>query len=167
MQRSFPVTRHGGVRRIEAPAPKNRILGNSGSVEFTVKLDEASSARLTLLADDILGGPAEISTQKGDFRIAEAVTVQDVENDNTSPKQASWTDMMPVGDPGRTGAGMAAHHLRPARNANIDSVKVTGNHGSISRRGAPAVAEAVREIAALGGPHRTTRQPASQQSLES
>ncbi|MEU9574839.1 hypothetical protein AB0D62_34290 [Streptomyces massasporeus] len=54
-----------------------------------------------------------------------------------------------------------------ARNANIDSVKVTGNHASILRKDAPAVAEAVREIAALGGPRRTTRQPASEQGLES
>ncbi|MFD7257078.1 DUF4097 family beta strand repeat-containing protein [Streptomyces sp. NPDC059874] len=101
-----------GVLRIEAEEAKNRILGNSGSVEVTVQLpagsrveaktaagefrsvgrlgdvefegaqgsielDETDSARLTLLAGDIsvvrLGGSAEISTQKGDIRIAEAV----------------------------------------------------------------------------------------------
>ncbi|MFF6781566.1 DUF4097 family beta strand repeat-containing protein [Streptomyces sp. NPDC012510] len=101
-----------GVLRVGAPAPKNRILGNSGAVEVTVqlpagsrveakaasaevrgvgrlgdvafegahgtvKLDETASARLALLAGDVsvgrLGGPAEISTQKGDLRITEAV----------------------------------------------------------------------------------------------
>ncbi|MFD5075841.1 DUF4097 family beta strand repeat-containing protein [Streptomyces sp. NPDC058371] len=101
-----------GVLRIEAAPAKNRILGNSGSVEVTVqlpagsrieakaasgefrgvgrlgdvafegaqgsvKLDETASARLTLLAGDVsvgrLGGSAEISTQKGDLHIAEAV----------------------------------------------------------------------------------------------
>ncbi|WP_406010922.1 DUF4097 domain-containing protein [Streptomyces sp. NBC_00637] len=101
----------GGVLRIEASA-RNRVLGNSGSVEVTVrlpvdswvegqaadadfrgvgrlgdvvlkssqgsvKLDEAASVRLTLLAGDVavgrLNGPAEISTKKGDIRIAEAV----------------------------------------------------------------------------------------------
>ncbi|MGN9793014.1 DUF4097 family beta strand repeat-containing protein [Streptomyces sp. OZ13] len=101
-----------GVLRIEAPEPKNRILGSSsGSVEVTVqlpadsrieakaasaefrgvgrlgdvtfdgaqasvKLDEAGSARLTTLDGDIsvgrLGGPAEISTMKGNLRITEA-----------------------------------------------------------------------------------------------
>lgn len=100
-----------GVLRIAAPAAKNRILGNSGSVEVTVqlpagssveakaaaadfrgvgrlgdvtfegaqgtvKLDETASARLTLQAGDIsvhrLGGPAEISTVKGDINITEA-----------------------------------------------------------------------------------------------
>ncbi|GHG65934.1 DUF4097 family beta strand repeat-containing protein [Streptomyces griseocarneus] len=101
-----------GVLRIEAPAAKNRLLGNPGSIEVTVqlpagsrveakaasaelrgvgrlgdvaleaahgtvKLDEAESARLTLQAGDIevgrLRGPAEISTQKGDLQIAEAM----------------------------------------------------------------------------------------------
>ena len=98
-----------GVLRIKA---KNRILGNSGSIEVTaqlpagsrieakaasaefrgvgrlgdvafegargsVELDEAASARLTTVAGDVsvgrLGGPAEISTLKGDIHIAEAV----------------------------------------------------------------------------------------------
>ncbi|MER5470609.1 DUF4097 family beta strand repeat-containing protein [Streptomyces sp. NPDC002935] len=70
--------------RIEAKAAAAdlRGVGRLGDVAFegaqgSVKLDEADSARLTLLAGDIsvgrLGGPAQISTQKGDIRIAEAV----------------------------------------------------------------------------------------------
>ncbi|MGX5214838.1 DUF4097 family beta strand repeat-containing protein [Streptomyces violaceus] len=101
-----------GILRIEAAPAKNRILGNSGSVEVTVqlpagsrveakaassefrgvgrlgdvafegahgsvKLDETEGARLTLLAGDVsvgrLGGTAEISTQKGDIRVNEAM----------------------------------------------------------------------------------------------
>ncbi|MGW1026222.1 DUF4097 family beta strand repeat-containing protein [Streptomyces sp. NPDC002577] len=101
-----------GVLRIEAPEAKNRILGNSGSVEVTVqlpagsrieakaaaaelrgvgrlgdvafegayrqiKIDEAASVRLTAIDGDVevgrLGGPTEISTARGDIRIAEAV----------------------------------------------------------------------------------------------
>ncbi|MEU4077178.1 hypothetical protein DEJ45_23440 [Streptomyces venezuelae] len=100
-----------GVLRIAAAPAKNRILGDSGSVEVTVELpagsrveavtaaaelrgagplgdvtfegaqgtvvlDEAAGARLTLAAGDItvgrLGGSAEISTQQGDLRVAEA-----------------------------------------------------------------------------------------------
>ncbi|MFE7580554.1 DUF4097 family beta strand repeat-containing protein [Streptomyces gardneri] len=100
-----------GVLRIEAAEAKNRILGNSGSVEVTVQLpagshveaktaaaelhgvgrlgnvsfegaqgtvnlDETASAHLTLQAGDItvgrLGGAAELSTQQGNIRIAEA-----------------------------------------------------------------------------------------------
>ncbi|GCB48774.1 DUF4097 family beta strand repeat-containing protein [Streptomyces sp. NL15-2K] len=70
--------------RIEAKtaSAEFRGVGRLGDVVFegaqgSVKLDETASARLTLLAGDIsvgrLGGPAEISTQKGDIRIAEAV----------------------------------------------------------------------------------------------
>ncbi|MER5382935.1 DUF4097 family beta strand repeat-containing protein [Streptomyces sp. NPDC002688] len=106
------VAYEDGVLRVEAAPAKNRVLGDSGSVEVTVqlpagsrveakaalaelrgvgrlgdvvfegaqgsvKLDETASARLTLQSGDIsvgrLRGSAEISTQKGDLRIAEAV----------------------------------------------------------------------------------------------
>ncbi|MFD5144250.1 DUF4097 family beta strand repeat-containing protein [Streptomyces sp. NPDC058401] len=70
--------------RIEAKvaAADFRGVGRLGDVAFegaqaTVKLDEAASARLTVQAGDIavgrLGGPAEVSTLKGDITIAEAV----------------------------------------------------------------------------------------------
>jgi DUF4097 and DUF4098 domain-containing protein YvlB len=70
--------------RVEAKAASAefRGVGRFGDVAFdgshgSVKLDEAASVRLTLLAGDVsvgrLGGPAEISTKKGDIRIAEAV----------------------------------------------------------------------------------------------
>ncbi|MFE0251391.1 DUF4097 family beta strand repeat-containing protein [Streptomyces sp. NPDC059010] len=106
------VTYGDGVLRIEAPEPKNRVLGHTGSVEVTVqlpagsrveakaaaaelrgvgrlgdvtfeggyrsvKLDEAASARLSAQDGDItvgrLTGPAEISTQRGDIQVTEAV----------------------------------------------------------------------------------------------
>ncbi|MGW3402654.1 DUF4097 family beta strand repeat-containing protein [Streptomyces zhihengii] len=102
----------GGVLRITAPEAAHQILGDSGSVEVTVRLpagsrveakaaaaefhgtgrlgdvvleaaqgsvrlDETAAARLALLAGDVvvgrLAGSAEISTQKGDIRIGEAV----------------------------------------------------------------------------------------------
>lgn len=70
--------------RVEAKAASAefRGVGRLGDVAFesaqgTVKLDEAASARLTLQAGDVsvgrLGGSAEISTQKGDLHITEAV----------------------------------------------------------------------------------------------
>lgn len=58
-----------------------RGVGRLGDVVFdgahgSVKLDEAASARLTLMAGDVtvgrLAGPAQISTQKGELRITEA-----------------------------------------------------------------------------------------------
>ncbi|MFI2509328.1 DUF4097 family beta strand repeat-containing protein [Streptomyces sp. NPDC018972] len=66
----------------KAAAAELRGVGRLGDVTFEgaqgpVKLDETASARLAVLAGDVsvgrLGGPAEISTQKGDIRVTEAV----------------------------------------------------------------------------------------------
>ncbi|MGW2678302.1 DUF4097 family beta strand repeat-containing protein [Streptomyces sp. NPDC001436] len=70
--------------RVEAKAAAAdlRGVGRLGDVVFDgahaqVKLDETASARLSVQAGDVtlgrVGGPAEISTQKGDITIAEAV----------------------------------------------------------------------------------------------
>jgi DUF4097 and DUF4098 domain-containing protein YvlB len=70
--------------RIEAKAAiaDFRGVGRLGDVAFdgaqgSVKLDETASARVTLQSGGVaigrLGGPAQISTQKGDLRIDEAV----------------------------------------------------------------------------------------------
>lgn len=70
--------------RIEAKAAtaEFRGVGRLGDVAFegahaSVKLDETASAHLTLQSGDVsvgrLGGPAQISTQKGDLHITEAV----------------------------------------------------------------------------------------------
>ena len=70
--------------RVEAKAAvaEFRSVGRLGDVTFegaqgSIELDETTAARPTLLAGDIsvgrLDGPAEISTQKGDLNITEAV----------------------------------------------------------------------------------------------
>ncbi|WP_331729838.1 DUF4097 family beta strand repeat-containing protein [Streptomyces sp. NBC_00073] len=70
--------------RVEAKAAGGgfRGVGRFGEVVFegaqgAVEIEEAASVRVTTLAGDVsvgrLGGPAEISTAKGDIRIAEAV----------------------------------------------------------------------------------------------
>ncbi|MGW2018426.1 DUF4097 family beta strand repeat-containing protein [Streptomyces sp. NPDC001927] len=65
----------------KAAAAEFRGVGRLGDVAFdgahgTVKIDEAASVRLTALGGDVtvgrLSGPADISTLKGDIRIAEA-----------------------------------------------------------------------------------------------
>ncbi|MCT2586175.1 DUF4097 domain-containing protein [Actinophytocola gossypii] len=69
--------------RVEAKAASAELrgVGRLGDVAFdgvhgSIKLDEAASVRLTTQAGDVtvgrLTGPAEISTGKGDIRIAEA-----------------------------------------------------------------------------------------------
>ncbi|KOG36666.1 DUF4097 family beta strand repeat-containing protein, partial [Streptomyces resistomycificus] len=59
-----------------------RGVGRLGDLTFegaqgSVKVDEAAAARLNLLAGDVsvgrLGGPGEITVQKGDISVAEAV----------------------------------------------------------------------------------------------
>jgi hypothetical protein len=69
----------------KAAAAEFRGVGRLGDVAFdgaygtqvAIKIDEAASARLTALAGDVsvgrLGGHAQISTQKGDIHIAEAL----------------------------------------------------------------------------------------------
>ncbi|WP_326826334.1 DUF4097 family beta strand repeat-containing protein [Streptosporangium sp. NBC_01756] len=66
----------------KAASAEFRGVGRFGDVAFEgahgqIKLDEAASIRVTTVAGDVsvgrLGGPAEISTQKGDLRITEAV----------------------------------------------------------------------------------------------
>ncbi|MGW4498187.1 DUF4097 family beta strand repeat-containing protein [Micromonospora sp. NPDC004336] len=70
--------------RVEAKAASAefRAVGRFGDVAFegahgAIKIDEAASVRLTTAAGDVtigrLNGPGEISTAKGDIRIAEAV----------------------------------------------------------------------------------------------
>ncbi|WP_329234284.1 DUF4097 domain-containing protein [Streptomyces sp. NBC_01460] len=69
--------------RVEAKASSTefRAVGRLGDVAFDgayhqIKIDEAASVRLTATDGDVevgrLGGPAEISTTRGDIRIAEA-----------------------------------------------------------------------------------------------
>jgi hypothetical protein len=70
--------------RIDAKAASAELrgVGRLGDVAFvgaqgTVKLDEAASAHLSLQSGDVsvgrLGGPAQISTRKGDLQVTEAV----------------------------------------------------------------------------------------------
>jgi len=72
----------GSQVEAKAASAEFRTVGRLGDVAFdssqaSIKLDEAASARLTTLDGDAsvgrLGGTAEISTGKGDIRIAEAV----------------------------------------------------------------------------------------------
>lgn len=72
----------GSQVEAKAASAEFRAVGRFGDVAFegahgAIKLDEAASVRLTTVAGDVsvgrLNGPAEISTGKGDIRIAEAV----------------------------------------------------------------------------------------------
>ncbi|GAA3220379.1 DUF4097 family beta strand repeat-containing protein [Actinocorallia longicatena] len=72
----------GSSVEAKAAATEFRVVGRLGAVAFEgayhqIKIDEAESVRLTATEGDVevgrLNGPAEISTLRGDIRIAEAV----------------------------------------------------------------------------------------------
>ncbi|MFI1729044.1 DUF4097 family beta strand repeat-containing protein [Streptomyces acidicola] len=161
-----------GVLRIEAPEAKNRILGNSGSVEVTVqlpvgsrveartasaelrgvgrlgdvtfegayrqiKIDEAASLRLTAIDGDVevgrLGGPAEISTPRGDIRIAEAVrgtvVLRTQSGDISVVAAAGVSAALDAG----TGYGRVSNALKNDGTAELD-IRATTSHGDITAR---------------------------------
>ncbi|MFI5632668.1 DUF4097 family beta strand repeat-containing protein [Streptomyces sp. NPDC051664] len=72
----------GSRIEVKAAGAEFQGIGPLGDVAFegaqaSVRIDEAASVRLTVLDGDVevgrLGGPAEISTARGDIRINEAV----------------------------------------------------------------------------------------------
>ncbi|MCD9872915.1 DUF4097 family beta strand repeat-containing protein [Streptomyces guryensis] len=166
------VTYSEGVLRIESPEAKNRILGNSGSVEVTVqlpagscvearaasaelrvvgslgdvafegayrqiKIDEVASLRLTTVDGDVevgrLGGPAEISTARGDIRIAEAVrgtvTLSTQSGDITVGAAAGVSAALDAG----TGNGRISNALKNDGTAGLD-IRATTSSGDITAR---------------------------------
>ncbi|MFD3534132.1 DUF4097 family beta strand repeat-containing protein [Streptomyces sp. NPDC058664] len=73
----------GSRIEVKTASAEFQSVGRLGDVAFegaqaTVELDETASAHLTVQSGDVsvgrLGGPARISTQKGDLRITEATT---------------------------------------------------------------------------------------------
>ncbi|MDQ0909738.1 hypothetical protein QFZ22_005723 [Streptomyces canus] len=161
-----------GVLRIEAPAAKNRTLGNSGSVEVTVqlpagsgieaktaaaelravgrlgdiafegayrqiKIDEAASLRLTAVDGDVevgrLGGPAQISTARGDIRITEAmsgtVVLRTESGDISVGAAAGVSAALDAG----TGHGRISNALKNDGTTELD-IRATTNNGDITAR---------------------------------
>ncbi|MFF4562679.1 DUF4097 family beta strand repeat-containing protein [Streptomyces sp. NPDC001435] len=161
-----------GVLRVEAPAAKNRVLGNSGSVEVTiqlpagsriegkaacaelrgvgrlgdvvfegayrqVKIDEAASVRLTAIDGDVevgrLGGPAEISTARGDIRIAEAVRGTVVLRTQSGSISVGAAAGVSAALDAGTGHGRINNALKNDGSAELD-IRATTSHGDITAR---------------------------------
>ncbi|OEU97826.1 MULTISPECIES: DUF4097 family beta strand repeat-containing protein [Streptomyces] len=71
----------GSRAEVQAASTEFRAVGRLGDIDFDgayrrIKIDEAAAVRLTAVDGDVeigrLGGPAEITTARGDIRIAEA-----------------------------------------------------------------------------------------------
>jgi hypothetical protein len=161
-----------GVLRIQAPEPRNRLLGPSGSLEVTVqlpagshveartasselrgvgrlgdvafdgayrqiKIDEAASVRLTAIDGDVevgrLGGPAEISTARGDIRITEAVRgtvmLRTQSGDISIAAAGGVSATMNAG----TNHGRISNALKNDGTAELD-IRATTSHGDITAR---------------------------------
>jgi hypothetical protein len=131
--------------RIEAKAASAefRGVGRLGDVAFegaqgSVKLDEAASARLTLLAGDVsvgrLGGPAEISTQKGDIRIAEAVRGTVVLTTQMGEVSVGAAHGVSASLDAGTGYGRIHNALKNTDGATDLNIRATTAHGDIAAR---------------------------------
>ncbi|MFJ8655287.1 DUF4097 family beta strand repeat-containing protein [Streptomyces rochei] len=131
--------------RVEARAAAGefRGVGRLGDVEIQgahgpVKVDEAASLRLTTAAGDVsvgrLGGPAEISTAKGDIRIAEAVrgalTLRTQSGDVSVGAAAGVSASLDAG----TTYGRVHNALRNPDGAPALTIHATTAHGDITAR---------------------------------
>ncbi|MEU9476474.1 DUF4097 family beta strand repeat-containing protein [Streptomyces sp. NPDC048191] len=130
--------------RVEAKAgaAEFRGVGRLGDVAFSggyrsVKLDEAASARITAHDGDVsvgrLGGPAEISTQRGDIRIAEAVrgtvTLRTQQGDISVDAAPGVSAALDAG----TTYGRISNALKSDGTAELD-IHATTAHGDITAR---------------------------------
>ncbi|MGW4461597.1 DUF4097 family beta strand repeat-containing protein [Micromonospora sp. NPDC004704] len=130
--------------RIEAKAASAELrgVGRLGDVTFEgayrqIKIDEAGSLRLTAIDGDVevgrLNGPAEISTDRGDIRIAEAVrgsVVLRTQSGNISVGAAAGVSA--ALDAG-TGHGRVSSALKNNGATELD-IHATTSHGDITAR---------------------------------
>ncbi|MEU5809713.1 DUF4097 family beta strand repeat-containing protein [Streptomyces sp. NPDC047718] len=126
----------------KAAASELRSVGRLGDVTFEgayrqIKIDEAASLRLTATDGDVevgrLNGPAEISTQRGDIRITEAVrgTVA-LHTQSGSISIAAAPGTSATLDAG-TGYGRIDNSLRNDGTAEL-AIRATTTHGDITAR---------------------------------
>ncbi|MET9622988.1 MULTISPECIES: DUF4097 family beta strand repeat-containing protein [unclassified Streptomyces] len=128
----------------KAAAAEFRGVGRLGDVAFaggyrSVKLDEAASARLTAHDGDVsvgrLGGPAEISTQRGAIRITEAlrgaVTLRTEQGDISVGAARGVSASLDAG----TGHGRIDNALRNTDGADAGlNIHATTSYGDITAR---------------------------------
>ena len=119
-----------------------RGVGRLGDVAFEgayrqIKIDEATSVRLTAVDGDVevgrLGGPAEISTARGDIRIAEAVrgtvVLRTESGDITVGAAAGVSAALDAG----TGYGRVSNSLKNDGTTELD-IRATTSRGDITAR---------------------------------
>ncbi|MFH9297265.1 DUF4097 family beta strand repeat-containing protein [Streptomyces sp. NPDC017520] len=123
-------------------AAELRGVGRLGDVAFDgayrrIKIDEAASLRLTAIEGDVevgrLGGPSEISTTRGDIRIAEAlrgaVVLRTRSGDISVTAAAGVSAALDAG----TDHGRVSNALKNDGTAELD-IRATTAHGDITAR---------------------------------
>ncbi|ARH89041.1 DUF4097 family beta strand repeat-containing protein [Streptomyces sp. MOE7] len=130
--------------RIEAKTASTelRTVGRLGDVAFEgayhqIKIDEAKSLRLTAVDGDVevgrLGGPAEISTARGDIRITEAtggtVVLRTQSGDITIGAAPGVSATLDAG----TSYGRINNALKNDGTTELD-IRATTSHGDITAR---------------------------------
>ncbi|MFF8452356.1 DUF4097 family beta strand repeat-containing protein [Streptomyces leeuwenhoekii] len=130
--------------RVEGKAAGSELrgVGRLGDVAFDgayrhIKIDEAASLRLTAVDGDVevgrLGGPAEITTTRGDIRIAEAVhgtvVLRTESGDIAVAVAAGVSATLDAG----TGYGRVGNALKNDGTAEL-VLRATTSHGDITAR---------------------------------
>ncbi|WP_338780027.1 DUF4097 family beta strand repeat-containing protein [Streptomyces sp. DG1A-41] len=130
--------------RVEARADSAELrgVGRLGDVVFDgayrrIKIDEAASLRLTAIDGDVevgrLGGPAEISSARGDIRIAEAVRGTVVLRTQSGDISVVAAAGVPAALDAGTGYGRVSNSLKNDGTAELD-IRATTSHGDITAR---------------------------------
>jgi len=132
----------GSRIEVKAAAAELRGVGRLGDLTVEgayrqIKIDEAGSVRLTAVDGDVevgrLNGPAEISTTRGDIRIAEAVrgtvVLRTQSGDISIAAAAGVSAVLDAG----TGHGRISNTLKNDGTAELD-IRATTAHGDIAAR---------------------------------
>jgi hypothetical protein len=127
----------------KAASAELRTTGRLGDVAFDgaysqIKLDEAASVRLTAVDGDVeierLNGPAEISTARGDIRIAEALRGTVVLSAQSGDLSISAAHGVSASLDAGTGHGRVSNSL--TNNGAVDlHIRATTSYGDIVARG--------------------------------
>ncbi|MBE1532131.1 DUF4097 family beta strand repeat-containing protein [Actinomadura algeriensis] len=132
----------GSRVEVTAAATEFRGVGRLGEVAFDgayrqIKVDEAASVRLTATDGDVeidrLGGSADISTRRGDIRIAEATGGTVVLSTRSGDISVGAAAGVPASLDAGAGHGRITNSLKNDGTAEL-TIKATTSHGDITAR---------------------------------
>ncbi|POX54361.1 DUF4097 family beta strand repeat-containing protein [Streptomyces sp. Ru72] len=126
----------------KAAGAELRVVGRLGDLTFEgayrqIKIDEAAGVRLTAVDGDVevgrLGGSAQISTPRGDIRIAEAGRGTLVLRTESGDISVTAADGVSAVLDAATGHGRISNALKNDGAAELD-IRATTSHGDITAR---------------------------------